>query len=47
MMDIRFRSKAGLNCSINENKREINCYNDEIFSEINEIDVQKDIKDSS
>ena len=44
MMSIRIRSKAGLNCSINENEEGIN---DEIFSEINKIDVQKDTKDSS
>ena len=46
-MDIRIRSRAELNCSMNEDKREINYHNDEIFSEINKINIQKDTKDSS
>ena len=46
-MNVRIRSRAELNYSINENEEEINCYNDETFSEISKIDVQKDIKDFS
>ena len=47
MIDAKIRSRAELNCDINEDKKGINCYNNETFSEIDKINIQKDAKDPS